>query len=117
MQTSEALNIIRALADGINPITGEVLEEDSLCQNPQIIRALFAAAQALEKPQERPKREENLPANAGQSWESEEEQRLCAEFDAGLSVNQLAQKHQRTNGSIQSRLVKLGKILLTPNQN
>ena len=110
MQTSEALKIIQALADGINPATGEVFLDDSPYQHHQIIRALFVAVKSLEKNEERQKREQSLPANAGKSWETEEEKVLCAGFDAGMSVSQLAQKHKRTSGSIQSRLVKLGKI-------
>ncbi len=113
MQTSEALKIIQALADGVNPITGEVFLDDSPHQHPQIIRALFAAAKSLEKlekNEERQKRERDLPENAGKAWDAEEDKLLCAGFDAGMTIIQLAQKHKRTNGSIQSRLVRLGKI-------
>lgn len=113
MQTSEALKIIQTLADGVNPVTGEVLADDSLNQNPQIIRALFAAAESLQQNEERQRRKQTLPEHTGTPWETEEEKTLCAGFEADMSINELAQKHKRTRGSIQSRLVKLGKTEAT----
>lgn len=47
MQAVEAKRIIEALATGIDPITGEVLPDDSPVNEPQVIRALFTAANAL----------------------------------------------------------------------
>ena len=37
-----AKEIISALADGINPITGEVLPADSVCNNADVVRAFYA---------------------------------------------------------------------------
>jgi len=103
MDASEALTIIRALADGRDPHSGEPLPSESVFQQPQVIRALFVATTALEHTA-------NTPPTAGSAWSSEEERKLIERFEAGVSPAEIAQEHGRTRGAIVSRLVKLGKI-------
>lgn len=110
MDPRTALAILEPLADGVDPVTGEVLSDDSPYQRAPIVRALFAAIQALERAQKHRQRMKALPARAGDSWTTEEEDRLTQAFDAGNSVEQLAQMHQRTRGAIESRLIRLGKL-------
>lgn len=110
MEPSEALRIIRSLADGVDPHTGEVFSDDSPYQHPQVLRALFLAVRALERFEDRQRRKRSLPVNAGKPWNDAEEKLLCEGFDGGLMVSELAQKHRRTEGAIQSRLEKLGKV-------
>ena len=110
MQSSEALKILQALADGADPDTGEAFPPDSAFQQPQVVRALMTAIRALERQQEREKRSGRLPENAGKSWGDEEQQRLCRDFDAGIAIRELAARRERTEGSIRSRLEKLGKL-------
>ena len=54
------------------------------------------------------------PANAGKPWEHTEDDQLKAEFDNGLPIKELAQKHQRTLLAIEARLIKLGKLMRQP---
>lgn len=110
MDAIKSLEIIRLLANGIDPHTGEEYPVDSPYQHPQTIRALFVAIQALERVKKAGDRQRQLPDNAGKAWEDEEDQRLVSAFDSGKSSKQLAEDHQRTEGSIRSRLLKLGKI-------
>ena len=110
MEPCEALRIIQSLLDGVDPSTGEIFPDNSPYQQPVILRALFVAVRALERFQEKQKREQRLPENAGKAWDESEDQMLCIEFESGLTIMQLAQKHRRTSGAIQSRLEKLGKI-------
>lgn len=113
MSPQEALHIIQTLADGIDPLTGEVLSDQSPFNQPDVIRALFAAAQALGAPTERmstPSRAEKKAENAGTSWPPEEDERLVREYDADVDLTELAKRHGRTKGAIKSRLVKLGRI-------
>lgn len=117
MEKSEALRIVQALADGIDPITGEVFPDNSPYQHPQIIRALFAAVRVLEQGGGGQRQEQILLGNAGKPWNVDEDRQLCEGFDAGMTISQLAHKHQRTNGSIRSRLEKKGKLELdAPNE-
>jgi len=110
MNATEALHILRALADGVDPQTGEEFSDGSPYQNPQTVRALFKSIAALEAVEQREKRVKSLPRHAGKAWDAAEDENLGAEFDAGASIRELSQKHERTEGAIQSRLVKLGKI-------
>jgi len=104
------IDIIRALAEGINPITGEVFEDDSVYQKPQVIRALFTAMSALEDQEKRDKRQRKLPSKAGTTWTTEEDEKLSQAFDQGISIKELVKIHERTRGAIQSRLANLGKL-------
>jgi LmbE family N-acetylglucosaminyl deacetylase len=110
MEPQKALEIITHLADGIDPHTGEVLPATSPYQHPDTVRALYAAIKALEHQREANRRQKDLPANAGNPWTEEEEQRLVAGYDDGTSIKDLAAKHQRTEGAIKARLARLGKI-------
>jgi len=102
---------MRCLAEGIDPITGEVFPADSPYQQADIIRALYAAVEALEKSEQRQKREQGLHTNAGKPWDVAEDEQLCRSFDEGIAVKELSKLHGRTHGAIQSRLEKLGKML------
>lgn len=110
MHTFEALRIIEKLGGGINPLSDEPLTPKSLCLNDDIQRALQVAILALQARIRWIERQSQLPANAGKPWKTEEEESLNTGFDNGDSVATLAERHQRTKGSITSRLVKMGKI-------
>ena len=114
MQLDAALPIVRALADGINPITGEAYPEQSPYCEPRTLRALYSAVDLMQKEVEREKRRERLPANFGKPWTGEEDRILGADFDAGMPMAEMARKHLRTQSSIRLRLEKLGKIEPTP---
>ena len=117
MDIERAKELISVLADGVDPLTGEVLEDDHLCNNPEIIRAMNVVLEELKK---RPKRGRKIclktPASHGQrtmmkscagclmtGWignsyvTTSNERRVCDHF-------------KRTPGGIASRLVRLGKI-------
>ncbi len=110
MESSEAIKIIQALANGIDPVTGEVFPEEISYNHPTVIRALFQALKALERLSERERRERTLPNNAGKPWSKDEDKLLVEAFDSGVPLSQIAAKHDRTEGGIASRLVRLGKI-------
>ena len=55
MDIERAKELISVLADGVDPLTGEVLEGDHLCNKPEIIRAMHVVLEELKK------RPENLP--------------------------------------------------------
>lgn len=110
MDTVTALETLRALADGVDPFTGESYPMQSPYQHPQVIRALFQAIYALQVLRQREKRTAAMPEKAGVSWTAEEDERLVAKAQAGVPLDQLAREHQRTRHSIHSRLSKLGKV-------
>ncbi|HMU33639.1 MAG TPA: hypothetical protein PKC89_07230 [Pyrinomonadaceae bacterium] len=110
MNNSDAREIVRALADGVDPTTGELFETNSPFQHPNVIRALFAAADALEGAAKRESRQRSLPANAGKPWSDEEDKVLAESYKQGMSVGDLSSRHGRTYGSIESRLIRNGLI-------
>ena len=110
MQLDAALPIVRALADGVNPVTGEAYPETSPYAEPRTLRALYSAVDLMSREVEREKRRERLPANFGKPWSEGEDRALAAEFDGGGGIPEMARKHLRTQSSIRLRLEKLGKI-------
>lgn len=109
MDFNQAHNIINALSEGIDPVTGEVLSQQSIFNQPEVIRALYCARVSLDKTLQSLKRQANLPANSGLAWDEQEDAKLAEEFDAGMSLPELAKSHGRTRGAITARLEKLGK--------
>lgn len=114
MDVERSHAIIKALAEGINPFTGEVLEAGHVCQHPDTVRALFHAAHELER---LAKRERNLkrarltlPENTGKAWSHDEDKLLLSRFRSGTTVSDLALIHARTPGAIRARLEKHGLL-------
>jgi len=110
MHLESALPIVKALADGVNPVTGEQYPEDSPYAEPRALRALFSAVDLMQREVERERRRERLPANFGKPWNEGEDRAVAAAFDAGVPIPDMARKHARTQGSIRLRLEKLGKL-------
>ena len=108
MELQSARQIIDTLAQGVHPVTGEVMAEDSPYNAPPVIRALFAVAQALDAGGARPRRP-GAP-NAGKPWAAQDDAQLEAGFTGGSELKQLAQDLGRTRWAVESRLVKLGRI-------
>lgn len=109
MNKKEAEEIIVHLADGINPITGEVLPLDCVCNHPQVIRAFNLCVSILSEGEKQNSKKNQLP-NHGKAWTNEEEQRMIELFKNGVSIYEIAKVHQRSKGSIELRLIKLGLL-------
>jgi hypothetical protein len=108
MELQEARTIINTLAQGIHPVTGELMSPDSPYNEPSVIRALFAISRAVEE-REPPVRRQ-LPPNTGKPWSAEDDGRLDAAFASGADLKPLAQELGRTAYALEARLVKLGKL-------
>jgi hypothetical protein len=111
MDIDRAKEIIRSLADGINPQTGNAFPPDSPYQQADTVRALHVALEALQGGQARPARptDPNRP-QIGKNWTREEEDKLVEAFKARKPIPEIATAHGRTTGGITARLVKLGLI-------
>lgn len=116
MELQTARAILDTLAQGIHPVTGEVMPEDSPYNAPPVIRALFAVSQALEgapaAPAARKRERGELPPNTGKPWSAEDDESLRTGFAAGVPTKDLAAALGRTRWAIESRLVKLGEMTL-----
>lgn len=104
MDLKRAREIVKTLADGVNPATGEVFPSDHVYNEPDVIRALFTLLEATSQPSAPidPKR------NAGKPWNKIEDEKLCDEFASKMKLADIAKEHGRTYGAIESRLDHLG---------
>src|SRR5262245_45332059 len=115
MDVEKSYEIVKALAEGTNPFTGEVLEADHVCQHPDAVRALFHAASELERMAKRERRLKRarltLPENTGKPWSHDEDRMLLSRFRNGIAIDDMALIHARTTGAIRARLEKLGQVV------
>lgn len=107
MDIIRAKDIIRRLAEGIDPLTGELLPDDCICNQADIIRALYTV---LDELSEKAVKAADKPSNHGKPWTKGEEDELIAQFDSGMKMASIAAQHSRSRGAIESRLLRLGKI-------
>jgi len=110
MDDIKAAGILKSLAAGLSPEDGSSLPTGTLLQSPDVVRALFVAADCLEWRTRQARRNSNLPRNAGKPWAQDEDDRLLTAFDGGATVETLAQAHERTRAGIEARLVKHGRL-------
>lgn len=106
MDIIRAREIIRVLADGVDPATGEVLPKESVYNSPEVIRALFTMLEATAQPKAEVKSDSKR--NAGKLWTDIEDDKLRDEFAAKMKVADIAKEHGRTYNAIESRLDYLG---------
>lgn len=105
MDILRAKEIIECLADGVNPLTGQVLPPGDSCNQAEVIRAFHAVLSALPEKTQKPQ-----PENAGKPWTSADDSRLAAMYDEGKTRKEICEYFKRSSGGIASRLVHLGKI-------
>ena len=121
METAKILAILKTLADGIDPATGEQFPAGSTYQHPDTVRALFSAISMLDNaaPPAWPKPAaagKSAPENSGRPWSEEEDARLGKTYDSGKSIEELAGMHKRSKWAIEARLARLGKIPEPPSR-
>lgn len=114
MELQQARAIVETLAQGIHPVTGELMDADGPYNEPTVIRALFTVARALEGGAGKATREavERRPGapNQGKPWAPDDDAKLEAAFAAGADLKPLAQELGRTTFALEARLVKLGRL-------
>ena len=108
MDIERAKELLTALSDGVNPLTGELLSEDDSCNQVEIVRALNTVLRFIESQSK--KDTKALPENAGKPWTKEDEAVLSRMFEAGCSRKEICSHFKRSPGAIAARLVKMGKI-------
>ncbi len=108
MTLEQAVDILKTLANGVDPFTGEVLTDDNVCNRTEFVRAVYFILDELSSRKSRPSKDS--PGNAGKPWTKEDDIRLAEMYDQGCTREEMESAFQRTAGSISSRLVRLGKI-------
>ncbi len=120
MELDQAVRIVEAVANGVNPETGEVFSSDSPYNSPVVIRALFTCSQHLQQrnvkstktieERQAENKRKHLPLNAGLPWTDEMKARLAAAFKSGASPADLAATFERTKYAVALELKKQGLL-------
>ena len=119
MEIREAQGIVKTLAQGVDPNTGEVFAPDSPYNEPKIIRALFTVhdfVRQARKPRMSAdeKRQENLdlgrPRNYGLPWADDARSQVAMGFEDGKTIQELATTLERTHGAIRAELIRQGLL-------
>ena len=119
MEIREAQGIVKTLAQGVDPNTGEVFAPDSPYNEPKIIRALFTVhdfVRQARKPRMSAdeKRQENLdlgrPRNYGLPWADDARSQVAMGFEDGKTIQELATTLERTQGAIRAELIRQGLL-------
>ena len=115
MELLESRNIVKTLAEGIHPITGEVFPPESLYNDPEVIRALFSVLEFV-KQTKRPRksieerRMENLevgrPGNSGLPWTEDDRALVRSGFQGGTAIERLAAKLERSSAAIVAEVIR-----------
>ena len=107
MDIIRAKEILASLADGVNPMTGELLPVIDSCNQVEVVRAIHTVLKYME---ESGKKKYPRFENAGKPWTRDDEEILCRMFDTGCNKKEICNHFQRSGGAIAARLVRLGKI-------
>ena len=100
MDVQRAKELLTVLADGVDPLTGEVLPDDHVCNKGEIVRALHCAVEELSRRRKKP-----LPENNGNPWTEELDDELSRLFDGGMKKKDLC----IAAGISHASMAKLGK--------
>lgn len=95
MKLQRAKELLASLADGVDPLTGEVLPDESVCNKAEIVRAFCCILNALPDKPRRPK-----PENTGKPWTKEDDAALCRMYDAGSTRKEMCAYFKRTEGGM-----------------
>lgn len=112
MNAKDAYTLLETLMNGIDPITGELLPEDHVCQEPDVLRALHRALMALrscgDAPAEPSRVSQSGKLNAGRPWTQEDQDRLKQLHEAGTSMEEMCRLLQRRKRGVTNQLIYLG---------
>ncbi len=115
MELTESRNVVKTLAQGVHPTTGEVFPPESPYNDPEVIRALFSILEFVKqakKPRKsvEERRQENLevgrPRNSGLPWSEDDRALVKSGFREGMTVEKLAATLERSSGAIVAEVIR-----------
>lgn len=110
MTNEEARRILQCLHDGFDPITGEVLPEEHICNSAQVLRALHRAILMLSGTEEHVVPDHEGKLNAGRPWTDEDCSALRDLYRSGCSMEEICAKLHRRKRGVVKQLSRLGLV-------
>ena len=114
MNTQYGLKTIMALSNGINPINGELLPDDSIYQSEQIKGALHGAITAIEYKIASDYMSKRNPRNNSKKLSADEFLEVVDELESGINLDQIARMHGTCRKALAERLVRLRILRPSP---
>ena len=111
MDNHEARIILEKLFEGVHPETGEVFAEDHVCNDPQVLRALYSAIAALNgqpAAAEAPKAAKQNHENNKKVWAQEEDAYLRNACQQEIPLDEICRELHRSAQNVRYRLIYLG---------
>ncbi len=115
-----SLEILSKLSNGLNPVTGENLPDNSLYNHPDVLRALFFIVNFIKIPPKKAKKTledrqanniaQGRPENSNLPWTDEVKKEVGAQYNASVPIYKLAENFGRSQGSIRAVLIQQGLI-------
>lgn len=111
MNASQAKAVLELLLNGVDPITGECLDDDHVCAQPLVMRALHCAVEALGSADAAPAwKRESTKRSAARPWTKEDDEQVARLFEQGVSLDRICAETDRRLRGLQRRLAYLGLI-------
>jgi len=110
MDKKRAAELLKTLLQGVDPTSGAPLSEHDVVRRPEVSQALLLAEICCRESIERDSQRSRRPTKTGAAWTEVEDSQLLEEFDSGLSIEKLAERHQRSRSAISARLMRLGRM-------
>ena len=110
MDKKRAAEILKSLVQGIDPSNGVPLSAQDVVLQREVSQALLLAEICCRESIERDLQRSRRPTKTGAAWSESEDSELLQEFDSGVSIEKLAERHQRSRSAISSRLMRLGRM-------
>ena len=115
MKQENVISILEALANGVDPVTGEVLPDTSPYNQPDVIRALFHATKLIPKfkaskktveDKQHENLEKGLPENHGLPWAESDIHKAVSDYQTEVKIDEIARKLSRKPSAIIGLLKK-----------
>lgn len=111
MTAAEAREILQAMLDGADPVTGEILPQEHICNYPEVMRALQMAISSMADVRHASaKVRKNGRLNAGRVWTVGDISELELLFSAGAAMDEMCRQLQRRERGVKKQLAALGLI-------
>lgn len=113
MTVEAATTILQNMIDGIDPVTGEVLPHDHLCNYPEVMRALHVAILSMSSEKGKIKdssAQNHIKLNAGRPWTNQELDELEQLYLSGMPITSICEQLQRRERGLKKQLMYLGLI-------